>query len=535
MEVLFAFAAVFAVLIARLGFSWYCQARPRQSRQTDHEAVRREACIEVAQFLSDRLGYAAGLAIPRERLQEAIFSGISPDGLVDLIAARLEQLPGLVLGRHGSDLSSMPVKLPEALRERHVYVVGKSGSGKTTLLRHMALQDVEAGHGVGIIAPEQEMLLEEIIPFIPDRRIDDVIYFNPADLERPVCLNPLELGDGEDLDLRVDETYTIFSRILGQGGPRMDEIFRHTLYALTEVPGSTLLDVEKLLDRQDSSFRQEILRRLKDEQTKQFFQSTYLQLPRDAHLPIVNRIGRLTRAKFVRSCLCQPQGSLNIRQAMDEGRILLFNLSDGILGEAASSLLGQLIVSKFQLATMSRADVGKADRKPFYLYIDEFQAFVGVAASSYSRILSRARKYRLGLVLAHQQTGQIPVEVLREILGNVSTLISFQVSQSDAQKLAKEFVSEIDREILTLPPDELLRLRVGEAWCRIGQCAFPMDTEQFTAVPDSTKLRLVTDRSRERWGVSEKDNGSRDEDSPRFDSDESDGPPLEDLDPGKVF
>ena len=139
-----------------------------------------------------------------------------------------------------------------------------------------------------------------------------------------------------------------------------------------------------------------------------------------------------------------------------------FNLSDGILGEVASQLIGQLIVSKFQTATMSRADVSKAQRKPFYLYLDEFQNFCGSASKSYEKILSRARKYRLGMILAHQQTGQLPTDLLREILGNVSTLVSFQVSQSDASKLSKEFISQYDFDMESLPTEELLRLNIGD-------------------------------------------------------------------------
>ena len=534
MELILVLCVIVVLLAARLGYSWYRQARSDASTAGTVAEARLKACQEIVRYFSDRVGYSARLVVSREELQKTIEAGATPDDLINLFTARLEAFQGLMLGQHGPELGSLPVKLPEAYRERHVYVVGKSGSGKTTLLRSLALQDMKAGHGVGVMAPEQEMLLEEIIPFIPESRVDDVVYFNPADLKRPVCLNPLELEEGEDLDLKVDETCTIFSRILGEGGPRMDEILRHTLYALTELPGTTLLDVERLLDRKDDSFRRDVLSRLKDDRTREFFQATYPQLPKDAHLPIVNRIGRFTRAKVVRSCLCQPESSLNIRRAMDEGRILLFNLSDGVLGEAASSLLGQLIVSKFQLATMSRADIGKQERRPFYLYIDEFQAFVGVAADSYSRMLSRARKYRLGLVLAHQQTGQIPVDVLREILGNVSTLVSFQVSQSDAQKLAKEFVTEIDGEVVGLPSEELLRLRVGEAWCRIGQCAFAMDTQKFEGKPSDSRLRRIIERSRERWGVKV---SLTDGDSERCSTrqDRKDGLSLDDLDPEKVF
>jgi hypothetical protein len=399
-----------------------------------------------------------------------------------------------------------------------------------------------AGHGLGVLAPEYEMLNDEILPFIPEERIKDVIYFNPADLEYPVVLNPLHIDEDEDIDLHVDETFTIFRRILGEGGPRMDEIFRHALYALVEKPDTTLLDFAPLLDRHDSSFRNVIIQSTDDEQTRYFFEHTYPQLPKDSHIPIINRIGRIVRAKHVRNCLCPPRNTdlsqleisqrlLNIRQAMDEGKILLFNLSDGILGEVASQLIGQLIVSKFQTATMSRADTTKTQRKPFYLYLDEFQNFCGLASQSYEKILSRARKYKLGMILAHQQTGQLPSELLREILGNVSTIVSFQVSQGDASKLSKEFISQYDFEIESLPTEELLRLNIGQAYCRIGKSTFPFNIPKMSDNLDRDRAEEVIAESRRQYGIprikmlDESQNDNLDD----YDD------PLADFDPEGVF
>ena len=196
----------------------------------------------------------------------------------------------------------------------------------------MLMQDIANGCGVGVLAPEAEMLTEEILPYIPEDRIDDVVYVNPADTEYPIPFNPLQLDTEENIDLRVDDNVTIFKRLMGDTGARMDEILRQTCYALLERPGSTLLDIERLLTRTDDSFRREIINTTKDEQTAYFFENTYPSYPKDAHLPITTRIGRLTRPKIVRTLLCQPH-SFNFREAMDEGKILLFNLSDGLLGE----------------------------------------------------------------------------------------------------------------------------------------------------------------------------------------------------------
>ena len=259
--------------------------------------------------------------------------------------------------------------------------------------------------------------------------------------------------------------------------------------------------MERLLDRADPTFRNEVIRDSTDQNTVHFFRDVYPQYPKDSHLPITNRLGRLIRPRLIRNLLCNPHSSLNFREAMDSGKILLFNLSDGILGEVNSQLLGQLIVSKFQTATMSRADLAKGERRPFYLYIDEFQTFTGVAATSYEKILSRARKYRLGLVLAHQQTGQIPTELLKEIFGNVSTMISFNVSQRDASRLAKEFISEYNGEIIHVPEEEFLGLKVGQAYCKIGRHSFFMRTYLADQSPDFDRAQYIIGKSRQNYSL----------------------------------
>jgi hypothetical protein len=218
---------------------------------------------------------------------------------------------------------------------------------------------------------------------------------------------------------------------------------------------------------------------------------------------------------------------------MDEGKIVLYNLSDGILGESASQLLGQLIVSKFQLATMSRADVAKQQRRRFYCYLDEFQAFVGTSATSYEKILSRARKYGLGLILAHQQTGQIPTDLLKEIFGNVSTLVSFQVSRSDAARIAKEFITEYDGEVIETPPEELLRLRVGETYCKIGQTSFRMRTEAMDQYADPKRAKRIVDCPRQLYGVVPTATEREAADGKGEDAEK--GFPFEDIDPRQVF
>lgn len=534
------FVLLITILLIVLAVAAVRSGQHRQEQERRAQAAERgrvEECGQVVLFFANHLGYIARDAISRPELASLIDAGRTGRELAEIISERINEIPGLTLGYHALGDCALEVKLTDERRARHVYIVGKSGSGKTNLLRTMIFQDLEEGAGLGVIAPEQEMLTEEILPYIPDHRLDDVIYVNPADTDAPVSFNPLELDEGEDLDIKVDEVLTIFKRVVGETGPRMEEILRQALYALIGRPNSTLLDVERLLDRGRPEFRNEVIRDCRDEDLARFWSDVYPTLPKDAHLPITNRLGRFLRPRTVRTLLCQPQSSLNFRRAMDEGRILLFNLSDGVLGEQNSQILGQLVISKFQLAVMSRAQQAKHRRQPFYLYVDEFQTFTGVSAASYEKMLSRARKYNLRLILAHQQTGQISAGLLKEILGNVSTSICFAVSREDAAKFAKEFVTEYNGEIIHIAEEDILRLRVGQAYCKIGQHCFLMHTFLADQRPDRARAQLIIERARRNYGrpaIAPAPAASSHR--PMGRSEASDwAAALDDLDPAKIF
>jgi hypothetical protein len=301
------------------------KAQKRERDETRRIAGRREV---VLHFINN-LGFIARECMSREELEEKIDGGITREELYQEIHSRIQKVPGIILGTYGHN--NVEIKQPFSVRDRHTYIIGKSGSGKTNLLRNMILQDLELGNGVGILAPELELLTDEILPYIPEDRIDDVVFVNPVDTDCPIPFNPLHVDTDEDIDLKVDDAVTIFKRLMGETGARMDEILRQSFYALMERPGSTLVDIERLLSRQDATLRNEIIQRSRDEQTIRFFRDTYPSFPKDAHLPITTRISRLVRPKTVRSLLCQPGRSFNFREAMDEGKILLFNLSDGLL------------------------------------------------------------------------------------------------------------------------------------------------------------------------------------------------------------
>lgn len=309
----------------------------------------------------------------------------------------------------------------------------------------------------------------------------------------------------------------------------MEEIIRQSLYLLIQIPGTTLLDMPKLLDPGDSSYRRWALSQVSDEQSRHFWQQTYPRYPKDAHLPILNRLGALLQPAVVRNLLCTPGQTFTIRQAMDEGKVLLFNLSDGILGESNSQLIGQLIVASFQLAAMSRADTEPEARRPFYLYLDEFQNFCSVAATSYERMLSRCRKYNLGLILSHQQTGQINDSVLKEIFGNVSTFAAFELGASDSHRLAREFVGEINGIPTPANPTDFQSLRRGETLTKIKNSVFPMQTYPPPRDGSSETRDEVIRSSRERYSVSP--DGGRPKVSPQ----DPDPDALEGLDPESVF
>ncbi len=500
MEVFLILFLLFLLIAAGCALRWSNeQERKRTWAQAQAERRRVEECGAVVLFFANHFGELARAVIRREEIADLIDAGIAPEHLASEIYERMEEADGLLLGYQSVGDARIPVKLPDQFRDKHLYLVGKSGSGKTNLLRNLIAQDLAAGEGLAVLAPEQEMLTEEILPFIPDHRVKDVIYVNPAD---PHCpgFNPLALDAGEDRDLKVDENLTIFKRTMPELGARTEELLRQALYALVGRSGATLLDIERLLDRTDSHFREHIINTCGDPALVHFWRDSYPVFPKDAHLPITNRLSRFLRPQVMRNVLCRGE-SLNFRAAMDEGRVLLFNLSDGLLGEQNSQLLGQLIVSKFQLAVMSRADTPKHHRRRFSLYLDEFQTFTGTSATSYEKILSRARKYALTMILAHQQSGQLPAPLLKEILGNVATSIFFQVSREDATRFARELVTTYNGEIVTIPETELLQLRTGQAWCKIGGSAFRLHTYLADQRPDQRRARQVIAASRANYGL----------------------------------
>jgi hypothetical protein len=509
-------------------------------KPTLSEPEREAGCKQVVFEFAAAIGYIARQAMSKEELENKIYTQkVTPEELAGELHKRIAAIPGITLGFRPNGDGSIEIKLPFSIRDRHVYIIGRSGAGKTNLIRSMILQDAYFGRGVGVLAPEQELLTDEILPYIPENRIDDVVYVNPKDSTHPIAFNPLHLDEGEDIEEKVEDFVTIFKRAVGDTGFRMDQILSETLHALVRYKGSTLDDIERFLSRTNPAFRNEVLRS-SDERTRAFFEDTYLSMDRNAANPVLSRISAFTRREPVRNILCQSGKSFNFRRAMDEGKIVLFNLSDGILGEQASQMLGEIIVSKMQMAAMSRADTPAAIRRPFHLYLDEFQTFMG-ASTSYSKILSRARKYKLCLCIAHQQTGQIPQSLLRDIFGNVTTFISFNVSSEDARKLSQEYSYEQGGQIDYVDSGEFLRLKEGEAIAKIGRTVMPLETVLLPQTPDHRRAQHIINRSRRNysmdgaggvWNVDTRPPDNR-QLPPKRDAREDDDD--DDLDPTQVF
>ncbi len=324
-------------------------------------------------------------------------------------------------------------------RSRHVYIIGQTGAGKSGMLELLALSDVFYNQGYCIIDPHGDFAIDNL-KFVPESRINDVVYFNPADTAFPVAFNPLEVSDPAKKPNICSEVIGVLKRMFGDSwGPRLEHILRYTLLALLDRPETTLLDISRLLT--DKDFRKETLEYCKDVTVLQFWKHEFGQWNdkqvNESIAPVLNKVGAFTANPIIRNIIGQPKSSFDIRKIMDEGKILVVNLSKGLIGEDNAAILGAFLVTKVQLAAMSRSDIPDVkDRRPFYLYVDEFQNF---ATDSFAVILSEARKYGLNLTVANQYVAQMTDSVRDAVFGNVGTTISFRVSADDAPVLVKQF------------------------------------------------------------------------------------------------
>lgn len=333
-------------------------------------------------------------------------------------------------------------------RGRHVYVIGQTGTGKSGLLELFALSDVFHNEGYAIIDPHGDFAVNNM-RFVPAHRVNDVVYFNPADTAFPVGFNPMEVIDPRLKNNISSEIIGVLKRMFGDSwGPRLEYILRYTILALLDYPNTTMLDITRMLT--DKKFREEVLSHCKDTVVLNFWRIEFAswndKFMAEAVAPVLNKVGAFTANPIIRNIIGQPKSTFNIRQIMDEGKILVVNLSKGLIGEDNAAILGAFLVTKIQLAAMSRSDIARIeDRRPFYLYVDEFQNF---ATDSFATILSEARKYGLNLTVANQYVSQMQDTVRDAVFGNVGTMITFRVSADDANILSKPFAPQFVPEDL---------------------------------------------------------------------------------------
>jgi len=332
-------------------------------------------------------------------------------------------------------------------RRRHMYLIGKTGMGKSTILENMIIDDIRSGKGVMVVDPHGD-LAEKIIEYIPSSRVNEVIYFNPSDMEYPIAFNIVEQVEPHLRHLVASGLIGVFKKLWADSwGPRLEYILRNAILAILDYPGSTLLAVTRMLS--DKNFRKKVINKIQDPVVKSFWVNEFAgyanNFASEAVSPIQNKVGQFLSSSLIRNIVGQVKSSIDLREVMDSGKILILNLSKGRIGEDNSALLGAMMITKVQLSVMSRVDIPEKERKDFYLYIDEFQNFT---TDSFANILSEARKYRLNLIMAHQYIEQLGEIVKPAVFGNVGTLVVFRVGAIDAEELVKEFTPVFTEEDL---------------------------------------------------------------------------------------
>src|SRR5437867_3961941 len=336
-------------------------------------------------------------------------------------------------------------------RRAHTYIIGKTGTGKSTLLENLAGQDIQGGRGLALLDPHGD-LVERLIVAIPEKRKGDLIYFNVPNITHPLGFNPLESVPAERRPLAASGLLEVFKKIwIESWGPRLEHILRNALLALLDQPEATLAGVLRLLD--DRTFRRNAMNHVANGHVRDFWLREYESYPArfrvEAIAPIQNKVGAFLTNPILRNIVTQPKSAFDLRRVMDEGKILLVNLAKGKIGEDVAALLGAMLVSKIGLTALSRTDTPEENRRDFYVYLDEFQSFTTL---SLANMLSELRKYRVGMILAHQYLSQLDLQIRDAILGNAGTMIAFRLGLADAEILESEFRPEVSAvDLIGLP------------------------------------------------------------------------------------
>jgi hypothetical protein len=380
-------------------------------------------------------------------------------------------------------------------RRRHMYIIGKTGMGKTTLIESLILSDIIKGHGCCLIDPHGDTA-EKLLDFIPPNRINDLIYFNPADTDFPVGFNILETDNDDQKPLIASGLMGVFKKIWPDvWSARMEYILMNCVLALLDYPGATLLGINRLLV--DKDYRARVVAKIRDPIVKTFwiaeFASWSEKYATEAIAPVQNKVGQFLSSSVIRNIVAQVKSTINLRRIMDDEKILIVNLSKGRIGEDNMRLLGGMIVTKIQLAAQERQNMPEKDRKDFYFYVDEFQNF---ANESFAAILSEARKFRLNLIVAHQYIEQLEEEVAAAIFGNVGTIIAMRVGAANALAMETEFAP-------TFTPEDLVNITKFQIYLKLmvdGVATPPFSANTLPPIAARTDSQAkVVAVSRERY------------------------------------
>jgi len=404
-----------------------------------------------------------------------------------------------VLGRTDYRAGETQFWIKKEDKFRHMYVVGKTGTGKSTFLSNLIKSDMEAGNGLCLLDPHGD-LVETCLEHVPNHRINDVILFDISDDEFPVGFNLLQRNTPDEKNRIVSGVVSVFKKMFAHSwGPRLEYVLRNVLLSLVDYPNATLMHLLRMLT--DKSFKDEVLWFVKDHMLLKFRNEEFNKR-NDKQLqetigPITNKVGQFLSSPVVRNIFGQYRSKLDLRKAMDEGKILLVNLSKGKIGEDNASMVGALLVTKFQIEAMARANISYNERRDFYLYIDEFQNF---ATDSFATILSEARKYKLSLIVANQYTSQLDEPIRDAIFGNVGTMISFTLGYDDAAAITKQYKEMVGtNDLISLPRfTAYTRLMIDG----ISSNPFSMKTNPLPSLDHGVAhIAKIKEQSRQRYAI----------------------------------
>lgn len=406
---------------------------------------------------------------------------------------------GLILGHNFYRGDDKVIKIATEDRRRHLYAIGQTGTGKSAFFSNLIKQDIQNGHGVCVIDPHGD-LIEDVLTTIPKNRIEDVIIFDPSDMERPVGLNMLEVKNPEQKDFAIQEMIAIFYKLFPPEmiGPMFEHNMRNVMLTLMEdkeYPG-TIAEIPRMFT--DPAFQKYKLGKVRDPIVRAFWEKEMAKTS-DFHKSemlgyLISKVGRFVENEMMRNIIGQPKSGFDFRDVMDKKKILLVNLSKGKTGEVNSSLLGLIIVSKLQMAAMSRTDIPQDERKDFYLYIDEFHNFT---TDSIATILAEARKYRLNLNITHQFIAQLPDNIRDAVFGNVGTMVVFRIGAEDAEVVAKQYKPTFDEQ-------DLINIDNYNAYVKLlinGMTSKPFDIKTYAPIRGNREIaEAIRNLSRLKYG-----------------------------------